>query len=271
MDGVGIAVEEVGSGPPLLLLHGFTGTAATWSDQLPALRESNRIIAVDLLGHGRSDAPGEAGRYAVERQADDMVAVLDSRGFDTATVLGYSMGARIALALAADHPDRVEALLLESPSAGISDPQERARRIAADAQLADDIERHGITAFVDDWETRPLFASHVALPPETRTRLRNERLSQRPSGLAGALRGGGQGAMSPLHDRLGSIRCPSLVIAGALDTAGTDRARVVAAGLADARLEVIDAAGHAPHLERPDDFGALISTFLSTLRTQRPH
>jgi 2-succinyl-6-hydroxy-2,4-cyclohexadiene-1-carboxylate synthase len=74
-----------------------------------------------------------------------------------------------------------------------------------------------------------------------------------------------------LHDRLGSIECPSLVIAGALDAAGTERARVVAAGLPDARLEVIDGAGHAPHLERPDDFGSLVSTFLSTLRTQRPY
>jgi 2-succinyl-6-hydroxy-2,4-cyclohexadiene-1-carboxylate synthase len=258
-----LAVEVSGVGPPLLALHGFTGSAQTWAPLAEALRGQRRVIAPDLLGHGRSAAPRDPARYAPDAQADDLADLLASLEGIPAVVLGYSMGARLAILLALRHPRVVRGLILESPSAGIADEDERVRRRRADEALAVRLERDGLAAFVEAWGSQPLFASQSALPGATRARLRAQRLAHDPRGLAASLRGAGQGAMRPLHDQLGTIRCPVLVIAGALDPVGLARARSVADRLPDARLEVIGGAGHAVHLEQPHAFLRLASQELA--------
>jgi 2-succinyl-6-hydroxy-2,4-cyclohexadiene-1-carboxylate synthase len=177
-------------------------------------------------------------------------------------VLGYSLGARIALRLAVVHPDAVRRLVLESPSAGLASETERRARRVADEDRAVMLEREGIEAFVDEWEREPVFASYAALPPARVARLLSERLRNRPAGLAASLRGAGQGSMEPLHDRLGGIRMPTLVITGALDPVGRARAEAVADGITGARLETVTEAGHAPHLETPTIFRNLVTAFL---------
>lgn len=257
-------VLTAGEGRPLLLLHGFTGSARSWSGQVEAWSTSHRVIAPDLLGHGGSDAPADSARYQLERQARDLIELLKLLEATPATVVGYSMGARLALVLAVTQPDAVERLILESPSAGINDALVRAERQASDERLADDLERFGLETFVDRWEALPMFASHAALPDDVRATQRAERLRHTPSGLAASLRGAGQGAMSPLHDRLDQICVPTLVIAGERDAMGLDRARRVASGIPAARLEVVSGAGHTPHLERPEAFSGLVDDFLPT-------
>ncbi len=251
-----------GEGPPVLLLHGFTGTARTWEAQIEALSPHHRVIAPDLLGHGGSDAPTESARYALDRQADDLADLLALLDTTAATVVGYSMGARLALVLALEHPELVAGLVLESPSAGIADPLERAHRHDADERLAAHLERDGIAAFVDRWQALPLFASQASLAADRRERLHAERLCHDPAGLAASLRGAGQGAMTPLQDRLGEIQVATTVIAGALDHVGLERARLVADGIAGARLQIIRGVGHAPHIEDPAAFGRLIDRSL---------
>jgi 2-succinyl-6-hydroxy-2,4-cyclohexadiene-1-carboxylate synthase len=262
VNGVRLEVRSAGTGPPVTLLHGFTGRGASWSAHQPGLRRGHRTIVVDLLGHGRSDAPADPARYAVECQADDLAAILARLGHVPADVIGYSMGARIALRLAADHPAAVRRLVLESPSAGIPDPGERAARRARDDRLADTIERGGVAAFVDRWEAQPVFASHAALPEAARRRLRAERLANRAQGLAASLRGAGQGVEPPILGRLRDIHAPALVIAGELDAVGRDRAAAVASALPNARLAIVPGAGHTPHLERPAAFRRLVGAFL---------
>ena len=256
-------VLTAGEGPPVLLLHGFTGTAQSWAGHIPAWSPEYRVIAPDLLGHGGSDAPTDPARYALERQAGALAELLTLLDAAPAAVVGYSMGARLALVLALEHPDIVARLVLESPSAGIADPAARDERRFADERLADELERDGLDAFVDRWEAQPLFASHAALPDDTRARLRRERLSHDQHGLASSLRGAGQGAAPPLHARLGEVRVPTLAIAGALDPTGLERAATVADGIPDARLEVIAGAGHTPHLEAPGDFARVATDHLS--------
>jgi len=256
-------VLTTGEGPALLLLHGFTGTARSWSDHIPAWSVEHRVIAPDLLGHGGSEAPTDSARHALERQAGDLAELLTLLDAVPAAVVGYSMGARLGLVLALDHPDLVARLVLESPSAGIADPAARDERRLADERLAGELEREGLESFVDRWEALPLFGSHAALPDDARTRLRQERLSHDPRGLAASLRGAGQGTMLPLHDRLGEVRVPTLVIAGALDPTGLERAGAVADGIPDARLGVIAGAGHTPHLEAPGDFARITTDHLS--------
>ena len=280
LDGLRWEVRERGHGQPLLLLHGFTGRGSGWGAHATAFARHFRVIVVDLPGHGRTRPSDPVrgirpARVSVERTADDLMTILAWADAAPAHVLGYSLGARIALRLAIVHPDGVRRLVLESPSPGIAATEERAARRVADAALADRLERDGMETFVDAWERQPMFAGHAAPPlaghaarpvaQATRlraTRLRAERLSNTPAGLALSLRGAGQGRMEPLHDRLASVRIPTLVIAGALDPIGLARAEMVAANVPGARLEIVPGAGHMPHLESPARFRSLTLDFL---------
>jgi 2-succinyl-6-hydroxy-2,4-cyclohexadiene-1-carboxylate synthase len=263
VDGARYEVRMSGTGPAALLLHGFSGRAVDWSPLAARLRRSMTTIAVDLLGHGRSDSPTDPARHAVERQAADLVAILRRQGAEPAAIVGYSFGARVALRIAVDEPAVVRALVLESPSAGIADPQARARRREADDDLAGRIERDGIESFVDTWwEATPVFASERTLPAATRARLRAQRLRNRPEALARSLRGAGQGAMAPLHGRLAEITAPTLVVAGALDPIGAVRAGAIATAIPGARLALLEGAGHAAHRESPGRFRRLVLDFL---------
>ena len=260
-DGTRYAVTRSGFGAPVLLLHGFTGNGADWEPFRPALERLTQPVAVDLLGHGASDAPRDPARHAVERQAADLAAFLRAEGLAPAHVLGYSFGARVALRLALDQPDVVRSLVLESPSAGIADDAAREERRAADERLAQLLERDGITAFTDHWESLPLFATERALPAATQEEIRAGRLRNDPLGLAASLRGAGQGAMTPMHADL-PITVPVTVIGGALDQVGLPRAQSVAAGVGSARLVVVDGAGHAVHREQPARFARELAAHL---------
>ena len=271
VDGVSYHVERrEPSGPPpatglvpVVLLHGFTGSASTWEGLAAALAEAGRsAIAVDLIGHGLSDAPRAPSRYAIERVADDLVALLSQLGHPSARWLGYSMGGRVALVLAARHPRSVDALLLEGATAGLSDPAERAERARADDALAARIERGGVPAFVEEWEGLPLWDSQRSLPPEVRERLRQQRLQNDARGLARALRGMSVGRQPSLWEELGSLSMPALLLAGSLDGKFTTIAREMARALPNATMEPIGGAGHAAHLERPGAFAEAVLRFL---------
>jgi 2-succinyl-6-hydroxy-2,4-cyclohexadiene-1-carboxylate synthase len=261
--GVSLNVEGAGDGPPLVLLHGFTGRAATWRPVVDSLGAGRRTVAVDLLGHGDADAPADPARYRMEECVADLIAVLDALDLARIDLLGYSMGGRVALHLAAAAPERVRALVLESGSPGLADPAERAARIRADEQLADRIEREGVAAFVRYWETLPLFASQLALPTAVRERLHQQRLDNRPQGLANSLRGLGTGRQASLWDRLVAIQTPMLLTVGALDPKYCDLARRMGALAPRAQVVIVPGAGHNVHLEQPAAFAAAVRDFLA--------
>lgn len=269
VNGVRLHVVRGGDGPALLLLHGFTGNADTWEPLLPTLRARFHTVAPDLIGHGRSAVPPRPDRYAMDQCVADLVALLDAFGIDRAAVLGYSMGGRVALHLALAAPERVSALVLEGASPGIADPDERAARVASDAALADRIEHQGLGPFVDAWERLPLFASQRRLPQAARARLRAQRLSHDPRGLANSLRGMGAGVMPPVHDRLSEIRVPVLLIVGELDGKYVALAHDMAAAIPRATVAIIPDAGHAAHLEHPEAFTQAVLRFLVGERAER--
>lgn len=264
--GHALHAELAGAGPPVLLLHGFTGSTRTLDGVAAGLRAAGfATIAVDLLGHGRSDAPRDPAAYAMERCSEDLVRVLDAAGAPRAAVLGYSLGGRVALALAVAHPARVRGVVAVGASAGLEDPGERAARRRADEALADALERDGVPAFVERWMALPLFASQARLGPAFLAAARAQRLANRAHGLAASLRGIGTGAQPPLHDALATLPVPLLLVAGAEDA----KFRAIAAALAQraprARAAWIPAAGHAAHLEQPDAFLAEALGFLRSL------
>lgn len=261
VDGLTLNVELAGEGPPVVLLHGFTGAAAGWTPIVELLASEFTTIAVDIVGHGHSDAPPEVDRYAMARCVDDLVAAVRSLGHERAAWLGYSMGGRTALQLAVLRPDAVSALVLEGATPGLTG-KDRIERMMSDEGLAGRIEGEGVPAFVDFWEALPLFETQRALPEELRAGIREGRLRNSATGLANSLRGMGAGAQDPIHDRLREVRAPSLLVAGALDEKFTAIAQEMAQALPDAQVQLIADAGHAAHIERPEAFGELVLAFL---------
>lgn len=254
-------VTVSGEGEPLVLLHGFTGSSASWAVQRAAFSSHFRTIAVDLLGHGRTDSPADPNRYRMEQAAADIIAILDKLKAVSAHLLGYSMGGRLALYLVIHYPDRFRSLVLESASPGLETPASRAERQKQDNALADWIEANGIEAFVERWEQLPLWASQAQLPPETRQALREQRLQNNPTGLANSLRGMGAGVQPSLWPHLGELRLPVLLLAGELDSKFVAINRQMHEQITPAQLQIVSQAGHTIHLERPSRFNQLILEF----------
>jgi 2-succinyl-6-hydroxy-2,4-cyclohexadiene-1-carboxylate synthase len=262
-NGIDFHVEDQGDGAPLVLLHGFTGSAASWSSLSQELARHHRVIAIDIIGHGASSAPVEPSRYAFEQALRDLAAVTAQLGIERAAWLGYSMGGRLALGMGVSHPDRVSVLILESATAGIQDAPERQQRAEADLALARRIEDIGVETFVDEWERLPIWESQRTLPQEVLHAQRDIRLGNRAIGLANSLRGMGQGAQPSYWDRLSEIEAPVLLIAGALDRKFVGTAGQMGVRIADATFSVVPEAGHAVHLERPDEFLSDVREFLA--------
>ena len=217
-----------------ILLHGFTGGPGSFAHL--------GLDAVLPVLPGHRDSPDAT---SWEDALASLEPLLDGR----CVLGGYSMGGRLALALALRHPGRVGRLVLESATAGIEDPAEREQRRKDDDALAAFVEERGVAAFVDRWEAHPTLSS---LRPRAE-KLRPERLSHRASGLASALRCLGTGAQPSYWARLTELEMPVDVIAGRNDEKFAAIARRLVAALPKGRLHLFDC-GHAPHLEAPEAY-----------------
>ncbi len=191
--------------------------------------------------------------YTFDGAVDRITATLDAMRITLAALIGYSMGGRLALALALAHPARWRALVLESSSPGIADPQERAVRCREDERWAARLKTEPIEAVVRAWYTQPLFAS-LARDAPLLARVVAARATNDPREMARALRGLGPGRQPSLWERLPDLRVPTLLLAGAEDT----RYQEITARMRDmcpsARRMIVPGAGHNIHLEHPDAF-----------------
>jgi 2-succinyl-6-hydroxy-2,4-cyclohexadiene-1-carboxylate synthase len=248
--------------PTVVLLHGFTQTRRSWRRTVQALGGRYRALAPDLPGHGqavhrvasfdactayiRALAGESAQRFSPASPPGAGEA--GRRDGSPFTLAGYSMGGRIALHAALTLREQIDRLVLIGASPGLADPAERAARRAADEALAARIEAVGVEAFAREWAAQPLFAGQ---PERIAAAAHADRLRNTPEGLAAALRGLGTGAMDPLWDRLPELALPVTLLAGERDEKFRAIAEQMAARLPDARVVVVDGAGHAAHLEAP--------------------
>lgn len=246
------------------MLHGFTGTWRTWMGLIPTLSRHYQVIIPDLLGHGDTTAPPDPDRYRIEYAAADLITLLDTLKLEQVALLGYSMGGRLALYTATHYPERIAALSLESASPGLRTRQEQIARQQHDNALADRIEQDGIVAFVEEWEALALWQSQQhTLSEAARQQLRQERLGQRPIGLANSLRGMGTGTQPSLWHQLPNLNIPVQLIVGELDSKFVEINHSMSAMLPQAQLEIIPGVGHAVHLENTPIFHQHIDHFLN--------
>lgn len=255
-----LPVETWGQGPVrALFLHGFTGSRESFRHLEPLLGDVLTATCVDLPGHHGAPLPSVPGPAGFLETIDALGALLEQ----SSVVVGYSQGARLALAVAVRFPARVERLVLESGAPGIRRRHDRSQRRVSDDALAGLIVERGVDAFVERWEQLPLFAGLKALPEPDRTALRSRRAGHSAEGLAGALTTLGQGVQPDLWPALPGLRIPTLVLSGARDGKYTRLARKMAAELPLGWRVTFPGVGHAPHLECPRAYADEVRSFLS--------
>lgn len=242
--------ERAGSGPTLVLVHGFTQTGRCWGPVGTDLERDHTVVRVDAPGHGRS---GQV--MAGLRGGGRMIADQGGRG----TYVGYSMGGRFLIHLALANPELVDGLVLLGATAGIEDDADRAARAEADRAMSRRIREMGLLDFVRWWTDQPMFA---AIPEERRFSF--ERMENTVDGLANSLLQAGTGNQDPTWHRLHRLDMPVLVVAGGVDDKYRDIGERMAATIGDnATFAAVDGAGHAAHLEDPDGFLGVVRPWLA--------
>lgn len=253
--------RDGGSPPPLVLLHGFGGSARSWHGPVSdGLRAADmEPLAVDLPGHGADVARSRPSDFTLSATLRRIDGVVDG----VVDLVGYSMGGRLALHYAVTRPGSVRRMVLESSSPGLETEEARKERRSADEALARRIVGRGVEDFVDAWEELPLFASRRRLPEAIRSLHRSRRMQNDPLSLAASLRGVGTGVLPSLWDRLADVGVPTLLLVGEEDEKFVDIARRMETRLPKATVVVVDGAGHTVHLERPDAWLDAVVAFLA--------
>jgi len=245
--------------PAVLLLHGFMGSRRDWDPVIAALCATHRCIAVDLPGHGGTGAPADEALWTPQGCVAALAAILAAAG--GGGVIGYSLGGRLALELAVEHPQVVARAVLVSASPGIVADEARSERRSEDEQRALRLETQGIDAFLEQWYRLPLFASLREHPrfPEVlaRRRLNDPRL------LARSLRSMGTGSQRSLWDALTGLQAPLLLLAGELDDKYAQLAFEAVALCPHAEAVILRGRGHALVEEDPGAVSDEASAFLA--------
>jgi 3-oxoadipate enol-lactonase len=260
-DGVALEVTDTGSGPGLLLVHGFGGAKEDFADHVDALAVRHRVVTLDHRGHGESDKPADAAAYSLDRMAADVLAVADGLGIEAFRLLGHSMGGMVSRRVVLAEPARIDALVLMDTSPG---PIPR-----LDPELAE--LAAGIMLEQGKDVLKPMLDEAGTLESPAHLRL----LAERPEMLEYEARN--WQALSPVMwatmlrelvyqpdqlELLAGVHCPTLVIVGDQDEPFVDASRDMAAVIPGAELVVVRDAGHSPQFENPGPWFAALDGFL---------
>jgi len=258
-------IKRWGSGLPIVMLHGFTGSVQNWNPIAERLSRHYQITAIDILGFGDSDKPQDIESYHMENIASDLSMLLRSLSAAPMHLVGYSMGGRLALYMIWRYPQLFTSATLESTSSGLKTQIERIERAERDNALADRIEHEGIEAFVDFWETLPIWESQQQLSEEIKQQQHQQRLSNDPVGVANSLRGMGTGVQPSLWNDLEDIQIPVQLIAGEQDPKFMRIMGEMYQMLPCSRLNTIADVGHNTHLENPTIYTQHLLEFLDDI------
>jgi 2-succinyl-6-hydroxy-2,4-cyclohexadiene-1-carboxylate synthase len=228
----------------VLFIPGFMQRGDAWRPVAELLPERYPSA---LLDHGEHSYEGRLAEIADAAE-------------EGSVLVGYSLGGRLALRAVLRDPARYSGVVMLGASAGIDEPARRSARAEADDRLASWMETAAIEDVVAIWERQPLFADQ---PEGLIEEQRPGRLSHDPAGLAMILRTAGQGVLEPVWHELLTLDLPVLAIAGARDEGYVAAAERIADTAPRGRAAIVEDAGHAAHLQRPQRVAELIEAFLN--------
>jgi pimeloyl-ACP methyl ester carboxylesterase len=251
IDGLQIHFERRGDeGEPLVFVHGYTGDLQDWRHQLAEFGASHRVLAIDLRGHGRSQASPDRDAYSILRMADDVEQLIAEAGFERYHLAGHSMGGAISQEIALRSPGRLMSLTLEDTghTFGLGRNERYQKYIAARFETA---EKQGMAAVAE-------IPSPIPPPPHLPPGRREEERLRLAAMSVDAFIGAWQGlnGWAGTKDRCARIAAPTLVVYGALDVGLIAGSKYLAATIPGAELVEIPEAAHSPQLERPGLFNA---------------
>src|SRR4051812_34584853 len=268
-DGVALEVVVRGTGPALLLVHGFGGAREDFSDQIDDLACDHRVVTLDLRGHGESDGPEDPARYSLDRFAADLGNVLDALDIDACRLLGHSMGGMIVRRFVLAAPQRVDALILMDTSPG-APPGLAGDLIDLGVQIADE---QGMA------ELKRVMDAFAPLDTPAYQRTLAERPGYREFGDRkwAALSQAMWTTMSiEIRDQpdqladLASVHCPTLVLVGEQDETFVGVSEQMSTTIAGAELVVIPDAGHSPQFENGAAWLDALRAFLARVDVTSP-
>lgn len=244
--GIRIYYETRGAGPAILFTHGYGATLRMWDRQVDTFADQYRLITWDMRGHGQSDSPEDPSAYSHDATVADMAALLDACSVDAAVVAGLSLGGFVSLAFYLAYPERVRALVLCATGPGYkkTTAREAWNRFAEESARA--LETRGLATLGSGAEV--FVAAHRSA-----------------QGLAHAARGMLAQQNARVIESLPDIMVPTLVVAGANDTPFLASTNYMAERIPHATKVIIDGAGHAPNIEKPEAFDDALSSFLDSL------
>jgi pimeloyl-ACP methyl ester carboxylesterase len=246
-NGVNIYYEVHGSGPVILLTHGYSATAQMWKGQIEPLTRKNTLVTWDMRGHGQSDYPADQAAYSEDATVGDMAAILDAVGAKNAIIGGLSLGGYMSLAFYRAHPERTNALLIIDTGPGFKkdDARETWNNRARDTGARYD--KEGL-AVLKSGSAERAYAVHRSA-----------------DGLANAARGMLAQKNSAVIESLPNIKVPSIVIVGSNDTPFLAASDYMAAKIPGCKKAVIPNAGHAANIDQPQAFNEAVVGFLDGL------
>ena len=244
-----------GTGDPVLVLHGFAGSTRAMAPIIAALAEDHEVLALDLIGHGRSDAPHEAAAYSWHAVTRQLVRALDALAIEHAHLFGFSLGGRVALQLAARHDHRVRSAVLVGCRCAWPEEDACDARRRSDAALAARIDVAGFAA--------------LAAPGADGDAIDAAAPRAGAHGLALALRGLGAADQPEVAAQLALSALPLCLIAGSNDAGPLAASRALASDLPCAHVVGIAGTGHRAHLERTDEVARHARGFYRAVETER--
>lgn len=247
--------EEHGTGYPVVFAHAFAGTTHMWEPQVPVFSKRYRFIVYDARGHGQSQSPPSLEQYSADIVVEDLCQLLRHLKISKAVVGGLSTGGYQSLRFYLRHPEMVAALVLMGTGPGYRNPEHMAEWNRKQEKRARQLETGGTGAFADDPGTRAI----LAYTP------REILLRQNPVGLANMARMVVGQHDTEVIERLGEVKVPTLVVAGAEDTPFLGAASYMARAIPGARSVIIPQAKHAVNLDNPVAFNEAVLGFLDGL------
>jgi pimeloyl-ACP methyl ester carboxylesterase len=250
-DGVNLNYEVHGSGPAILLSHGYSATLEMWRPQVASLSRNHQLILWDMRGHGQTDSPEDPAAYSEEATVADIAALLNAAGVEHAIVGGMSLGGYMSLAFYRVYPERVSALLLVDTGPGFKNDEARAAWNQRALQTASTFETEGLSSLQSKGRELAICRHRSA------------------AGLARAARGMLAQRDAQVMKSLPDIKVPTLIIVGGDDAPFLAPADYMAAKIPNAKKIVIPHAGHASNLDQPEMFNQAVTEFLESVEGGR--
>ena len=262
VNGVDLNYELAGEGEAVVFVHGYTGSARDWANQVPALSPKYRFIALDLRGHGKSAAPSREEDYSVPIFASDVFGLLKTLGIKKCCLAGHSLGGFTALQFAVEYQDMLAGLVLVDTSSG---QYQRDPNYVQLRQKLDELARNqGLeAAFEYDVANNPMRIERFQKHPELREVSRQKVLMTSVDGYIYASTAITK--WEPVTPRLPEIRVPTLIYWGDEDLPFYEPSRLMKEGIADSEMVTVKGVGHNPHEEAPDAFNEALLKFLSRI------